>query len=231
MVEQHHSRRNRARVAPGLNRASAVLLALGLVYGAPTVAEDVYRWVDEDGKVHYGRTLPPEYANKPYDILNSQGVVIERVTDPLARQKAPKDADGKIKVVEEELDEGDDQLFHSDQLLVLRYHSIEEIEEAMEGEVAQLKYDTLLNNQSRASAMTALVGQVRSAANRQRAGLAVEAETENDINSVRQSIRRSERALAELKEREAKIRAAFLEDLERYRYLQAGGEPGTEPES
>lgn len=231
MVEQHHSRRHRARVAPGLNRASAVLLALGLVYGAPTVAEDVYRWVDEDGKVHYGRTLPPEYANKPYDILNSQGVVIERVTDPLARQKAPKDADGKIKVVEEELDEGDDQLFHSDQLLVLRYHSIEEIEEAMEGEVAQLKYDALLNNQSRASAMTALVGQVRSAANRQRAGLAVEAETENDINSVRQSIRRSERALAELQEREAKIRAAFLEDLERYRYLQAGGEPGTEPES
>jgi hypothetical protein len=230
MVEQHHSRRNRARVAPGLNRAGAVLLALGLVYGAPAVAEDVYRWVDEDGKVHYGRTLPPEYANKPYDILNAQGVVIERVTDPLARQKAPKDEKGKV-VVQEEPDEGDDDLLQSDQLLVLRYHSIEEIEEAMEVEVAQLKYDTLLINQSRASAMTALVGQVRSAANRQRAGLPVEAETENDINSLRQSIRRSERSLAALQEREEKIRASFLGHLERYRYLQAGGEPGSEPES
>lgn len=214
-----------------LNRVSALLLALGLVYGAPAVAEDVYRWVDEDGKVHYGRTLPPEYANKPYDILNDQGVVIERVTDPLARQKAPKDEDGKIVVVKEEPEDEGDDLLQSDQLLVLRYHSIEEIEDAMEVEVAQLKYDTLLINQSRASAMTALVGQVRSAANRQRAGLPVEAETENDINSLRQSIRRSERSLAALQEREEKIRASFAGALERYRYLQAGGEPGTEPES
>lgn len=215
----------------GLKRASALLLALGLVYGAPAVAEDVYRWVDENGKVHYGRTLPPEYANKPYDILNDQGVVIERVTDPLARQKAPKDKDGRVVVVKEEPEDEDDDLLQSDQLLVLRYHSIEEIEEAMEVEVAQLKYDTLLINQSRASAMTALVGQVRSAANRQRAGLPVEAETENDINSLRQSIRRSERSLAALQEREEKIRASFLGHLERYRYLQAGGEPGSEPES
>jgi hypothetical protein len=214
-----------------MNRTGAILLALGLVYGAPAVAEDVYRWVDKNGKVHYGRTLPPEYANKPYDILNDQGVVIERVTDPLARQKAPKDAEGKIIVEEEPEEEEDDRLLRSDQLLVLRYHSIEEIEEAMEVEVAQLKYDTLLINQSRASAMTALAGQVRSAANRQRAGLAVEAETENEINSLRQSIRRSERSLAELLEREEKIRTSFLGDLERYRYLQAGGEPGSEPES
>jgi hypothetical protein len=37
-----------------------------------------YRWVDENGVVHYGDRLPPEYAKKESAILNKQGVEVRR---------------------------------------------------------------------------------------------------------------------------------------------------------
>lgn len=37
-----------------------------------------YRWVDENGVVHYGDRMPPEYAKKESTILNKQGVEVKR---------------------------------------------------------------------------------------------------------------------------------------------------------
>lgn len=209
-----------------------LLLGAALLLAPPIQAQDkdnVYRWTDENGKVHYGRTLPPEYADKPYEILNDQGVVIERVTDPLARQKGPPKETKKKEL--DPLFTEDEVRLRSDRLLVLRYHSEADIEDAMQVEVDQLAYDRRLINQTQASAMTSLAGQVRSAADRQRAGMPVEAETESEINKLRQRIQRTEHSLAQLQEREAKIRATFQKDLERYRYLANGGRPGSMPEA
>ena len=44
-----------------------------------------YRWVDENGTVHYGDRVPPQYVQKESDILNSQGVQVGK----LDAQKTP----------------------------------------------------------------------------------------------------------------------------------------------
>lgn len=206
-----------------------LLLGAGLLLSAPALAENVYRWTDENGKVYFGRTLPPEYADKPYEILNDQGLVIERVTDPLARQKGPPKKEEKKEL--DPLFTEDEVRLRSDRLLVLRYHSEADIEDAMQVEVDQLGYDRRLINQTQASVMTSLAGQVRNAADRQRAGMPVEPETETEINKLRQRIRRSEQSLAKLEGREEKIRAIFQKELERYRFLANGGTPGSMPEA
>ena len=46
-----------------------------------SVTADTYRWKDKDGKVHYGAAVPAEYAEQPYDVLNSAGVVIDHIED------------------------------------------------------------------------------------------------------------------------------------------------------
>ena len=59
----------------------AILIAGIISLSATSLAADTYRWKDKDGKVHYGAAVPAEYAHQPYDILNSQGMVIEHVED------------------------------------------------------------------------------------------------------------------------------------------------------
>src|SRR5712671_4787750 len=47
-----------------------------------------YRWTDEQGVVHYGDRIPPQYAQKERAVLNSQGVEVRK----LDAQKSPEQA-------------------------------------------------------------------------------------------------------------------------------------------
>jgi len=38
------------------------------------VAPNLFKWTDENGKVHYGDHVPPEYARQERKVLNEQGV-------------------------------------------------------------------------------------------------------------------------------------------------------------
>jgi len=38
--------------------------------------QQVYKWIDEKGVVHYGDAVPPQYADQDKTILNSQGVQV-----------------------------------------------------------------------------------------------------------------------------------------------------------
>src|SRR6266700_6429054 len=48
----------------------------------------VYRWTDEQGVVHYGDRIPPQYAQKERAVLNARGVEMRK----LDAQKSPEEA-------------------------------------------------------------------------------------------------------------------------------------------
>ena len=39
----------------------------------------VYRWIDVDGQVHYGDSVPVEYSDLPKEVLNDHGVTVDNV--------------------------------------------------------------------------------------------------------------------------------------------------------
>lgn len=62
---------------------AAVCLALSGIAAAASNSEGslrVYRWVDDQGIVHYGDSVPPQYADDAHDVLNGQGVQIGHVS-------------------------------------------------------------------------------------------------------------------------------------------------------
>ena len=151
------------------------ILAAGC-YAASAGAAEVYRWVDENGEVHYSESLPPDYKDKGYDVLNRDGLVIEEdqsltpepppeVPPEEERQELPRDASGlprpKAPYSEAEMQQ------RMDNFLMLRYESEQEITDAMNVEIKQLNYDRRLLEGSRASTEAAYRGQLRVAAERQ----------------------------------------------------------------
>jgi len=207
--------------------SAAVLCGL-LVAGLASAAQ-VYRWVDENGEVHYSESLPPDYHDKDqgHDVLNQQGMVVEegrRLTPPPPAapskeepQELPRDASGlprpKAAYSEAEMQQ------RMDSFLMLRYESEQEILDAMSVEIKQLNYDRRLLEASQASTDAAFRGLVKVAADRQRAGLEVERETTRGINQNRSELASIQAALEGLQQREDAIRADFEKQLERYRYL------------
>ena len=50
-------------------------LALPLAgHAQKTDGAKLYKWVDEKGEVHYGDTVPPQFANRDRNVLNDKGV-------------------------------------------------------------------------------------------------------------------------------------------------------------
>jgi len=72
-------------------RVFGLMLAFALTPLSATAASTkntgvAYRWVDEQGVVHYGDRVPPQYAQKEQAVLNSQGVEVARTE----AQKTPE---------------------------------------------------------------------------------------------------------------------------------------------
>ena len=82
-------------------------LATAIAAGAPSAFAATYKWVDENGKVHYTDKLPPEQVDKASSQLDKQGVTVKR-TDPAAtpeqkRARAEQEAREKQLAKEREL--------------------------------------------------------------------------------------------------------------------------------
>jgi hypothetical protein len=198
-------------------------LALGLLLPAAQ-AQVIYRWVDENGEVHYNATLPPEYANRPHQILEN-GLVIKSITDPGAPEPTVDELEQNKDAAEKDI-EARDKRMRADRLLVLKYGSEEEILDAMQVEIDNLSYDARLLEQARQNEISSIIEQIHEAANRQRAGMPIDPDVSREILKLRSRMQRGEKNKANLAEREAQIRKLFTTELERYRFLMQGGIEG-----
>ncbi len=206
-----------------------ITLALsGLLLASPLPAQEVYRWVDENGEVHYSETLPPDFKDQGHDVLNERGIVTEEdqtlKPEPVLEtpkeevpQFLPSDASGlpRAKALYSEAE----MQRRMDAFLMLRYESEQEILDAMSIEIKQLSYDRRLLETSWNSMNDALRGQVRIAAQRQRSGQQVSEETARDIQGLQSRLAENNDSLRGLQKREDAIRADFQKQLDRYRYL------------
>lgn len=73
-------------------RCGALAAIMASAWIAPAAAGDSYRWVDADGGVHYGDSVPPEYRGSRHTRLDATGHPIETVESTL-EQALAADAD------------------------------------------------------------------------------------------------------------------------------------------
>jgi hypothetical protein len=70
-------------------RFALLLLSVTLLSSTFSVQAKLYKWVDEDGQMHFGDKIPTKYLVKEHDELNERGMVIKhREAAKTAEQKA-----------------------------------------------------------------------------------------------------------------------------------------------
>lgn len=207
---------------------SVILFTAIMLATASAMAAKVYRWVDENGEVHYSESLPPDFQDKTHDELDERGILRAEdqslvppppkpvvVEDDL--EELPRDASGmqrpKALYSEKEMQK------RMDRFLMLRYDNEQEIQDAMNVEIKQLEYDRRLMQKDRHSTYESYRGQIRQAANRQRAGNAVDPEIIESILNLQNRLANNAKSLAGLQSREEGIRKNFGVELDRYRHL------------
>ena len=198
---------------------SAAVLATAVAQAAPSVQRTkgpaTYRWVDDQGVVHYGDTVPPQYAGKDREVLNSDGVPVR----DLPAQKTPE----QLAAEEHDRAEMIKQKQH-DSFLVTTYTSVKDIEALRDARLEQIKTQQSAGQQyieSLRSRLTSL--QTRAMTYRPYSDKANARRMPDDLaeNLVRteDELHVQSTALAARASEEADVRAQFNADIARYREL------------
>jgi Domain of unknown function (DUF4124) len=176
-----------------------------------------YRWVDDQGVVHYGDNIPPQYASQDRTILNSQGVEVGH----LDAQKTPEEE----AVAARARDALMKQKQH-DAFLVSTYTSVKDIEALRDSRLDQLKGQRTAAEQYVESLRVRLASLKSRALSyspynqRKDSWHMPDDLAENLVRTVNELRVQSSALTAESAE-ETALRAQFQADIERYRELHA----------
>jgi hypothetical protein len=199
----------RPRMALGLVLGLAGLLSGGMAAGT------TYKWVDEQGIVHYGDSIPPQYAEKEHELLNNQGVEVGHTEAQKTPEELAIDARAHEVLVKQQ---------QHDSFLLATYTSVKDIEALRDVRLEQLQGQRTAAEQyveNLQSRLVALQGRVkhfrpynaRPDAHRMPDDLA------EDLVHTLNEMRTQSNALTAKNQEVATLKEQFEMDINRYREL------------
>jgi hypothetical protein len=196
--------------------ACTALVCAGACAAAPSSKQGVaYRWVDEQGVVHYGDHIPPQYASQDRAVLNSQGVEVGH----LEAQKSQEQVAAAARERATQL-----KLRQHDAFLITTYTSVKDIEALRDVRLDQLRGQRAAAEQYTDSLRVRLASLQSRALNFRPYSSRADARrmpddlAENLVRTVNE-LNAQSRELALKMQEETTLRAQFQADIERYRAL------------
>src|SRR5215472_1527612 len=195
--------------------AGAALAAAPQPQSSSKSGKTTYRWVDDQGVVHYGDQIPPEYAGKDREIMNPQGVPVGHLDGQKSADQLAAEARARNAVIRQK---------QHDTFLVTTYTSVKDIESLRDQRLEQLKTQRVAGQQYIES-LRARLGTLQTRAMAFRpysanaAARAMPDDLAEDLVRTLNEMRTQTGDLANKNEEEAQLRAQFQADIERYREL------------
>ena len=179
----------------------------------------VYRWVDEDGQVHYGDSIPPEYSDLPKQVLNEHAVTVEHLEGRKTEEQLVAEEKARQLEMQKELQ------LRADKALLATYLSVEEIvmhrDRRIELFQAQARVTELYlrNLERRLAKLKREAARYRPYSEDPDAPLISE-DLVADINETQSTIARHQKNLLKFQEDEQQIVARFEGDINRFKALK-----------
>lgn len=196
--------------------ALAALLALG---GGGGQAADTFRWVDENGIVHYTDQVPPEEAKRPHAKLNPEAKILEFIEGQKTQEQL--DQARRLKKLRADQQRILAEQRDSDMSLNRTYRSEDEMQVALRGKLNTMEAAQKIAESNRQHQEEILKSLIKRAADTENAGQPVPQMLRDSIESTRRQIASYQDKMRALDNTKADIVAAFTKDLERFRSLEA----------
>ena len=183
---------------------------------SPDKGAVTYKWTDEQGVVHYGDTIPPQYAQQEREVLNSRGVEVRK----LEAQKTPEQVAAEERARQEE-----NRQKQHDAFLLNTYTSVKDIEALRDLRLDQMRGQKFAAEQyveslhSRLTALQQRCEVFKPYSARPDAHKMPDDVAEDLVHTLNE-LRTQSNALAKKNEDEVTLKAQFQADVERYRELR-----------
>ncbi|MEZ5523567.1 MAG: hypothetical protein R3E62_01165 [Pseudomonadales bacterium] len=193
----------------------AVLAVTGLALQEAAAAGFNYRYQDNDGRVHIGYSVPPEYVVNGYEVLNEQGIVVDVVLPKTVLDERAKEM---LKQAEER--HRHELQAAKDEALLRYYSSAADVERVRERKLQE--FDNFIDIQ-RANINTnrKRVAELQAqAAEMELSGQKISANILQTLDTLEHKIADAQRAIEFKEEEKQRVWLAFELDIERLNELQ-----------
>jgi len=201
-------------------RTLVITATLFLLSTASVAAEkQIYKWVDEDGNVFYDDSVPPEYAERPKEILNDQGVAVDNVEGKKTAEQL------EAERIENERRAESERQRRADLALLATYLSVDEIEMHRDRRVELFQAQSrvtelyLRNLERRLESLRNEARKYRPYSDDPDAPM-IEDSLADDLRDTKETIARHERNLQKYRLDERDIIERFDNDIQRFKRLK-----------
>ena len=197
-------------------------LTLLLILNSAVVLGGMYKWVDEQGKTHYGDSVPPKYAKQQRKSINTQGRTVKvyeaaKTPEELAEHRRLE----AIRLEEEKKQKEQDRL---DRILLATYSSQDDLLVARDGKLSSLDSLMQLTTRRIQSMQKRMERLAEDAADYERSGKALPKTLTRQIDTVRTQIQDNEAFMLDKQREYDEITLRFEIDLTRFRELKKAAE-------
>lgn len=186
--------------------------ALAVLSAQPSAAK-TYRWVDQQGQVHYSDHLPAKHTQTNIEVVDEHGVVsiLGTPSEDAADETIRQAAEAQSKEVQRRQDEQ----------LLSRYANTDEILARRNEQLAVLDARLAIAERALAQSQDALSTMRERIEQTLRAGQTVSAQAQNQLLEHETVVRSSQAALDAMRAERNKLEAEFERDLRRFSELNS----------
>ena len=182
------------------------------------LSRDLYRYRNAEGNVVVDFMVPAEYVANGYEVINDEGVVVKVVPRQLTEEEQ------KVRAAQQELDEQavteQERLRKWDESLLLRYSTVEDIEEARERALQNLRIRVSILKSNKRSLKQQVENYQAQAAGLERRGQQVDVVRLGVIEDLQREIETTDKAIADRQREIAEVAADYQQDIERFSLLR-----------
>jgi hypothetical protein len=201
---------------PLLSRILACALMLCLT--SLVEAKQLYRYRNAEGNVVVDYQVPVESIGGGYEVLNNEGMVINVVPRALTPEERVLEDVENMREQEARMEQ--ERLQQWDESLMLRYSTVNDIEDARRRALGDLQIRMSILKGNRRALKQNVENYQTQAANMERSGMAVDVERLRAIETLQNEIVSTERDIKDRRREIAELETAYDADIERFEMLR-----------
>lgn len=199
---------------------SKYALVLLLPFSMAVAAADsklLYRYKDEQGNLVIGYSVPPKYAALGYEVISQDGRVIEVIERQLSNDELANLSDEEKAKRTVEADR--QKQIERDESLLLRYSSVDDIEDAREREMRELNIRLSILRGTISGLKGKMESEQRRAANIERSGRPVPGVIMDNIAAIRLELQAATESIDKRKAEIEVVNQAYQSSIDRFTYI------------
>ncbi|MET0088642.1 MAG: DUF4124 domain-containing protein [Candidatus Thiodiazotropha sp.] len=178
----------------------------------------LYKWVDDEGNVHYSDKLPPTETHRARTQLDEHGITVNRVDAAKTAEELQQEAEQeRLRLEQQRLLEKQQA---QDRVLLRTFRSEDDILMTRNGQIQAVDTSIRVTESNIRRLKTTLDDMQEQAAKRELSGKPITPKMQEDIENKRVALTEAYQSIISREHDKNRIRQSFARDLQRFRELK-----------